>query len=212
MYRLAFLILLLVRVAGLQANDQVIMPADSAWGMQPSDRTVYAQPVRTPSEEQGEVVILLLLLPVFLTVCICIQTYLSTNLLVSGRMQLADQIMREREFSSGLPGLVLHVLFSVSVGSYFGIFFLETVANLLPSSHTWQLLILFTVWPLLYWFRFLVSQVFRLIFRMRSAIGRFRFRADILIETTGFFPVSGSLSSHAVSFSHAGNLAGGFLP
>lgn len=187
MYRLAFLILLLVRVAGLQANDQVIMPADSAWGMQPSDGTVYAQPVRTSSEEQGEVVILLLLLPVFSLFVFAFRPYLSTNLLVSGRMQLADQIMREREFSSGLPGLVLHVLFAVSVGVLLWHLFPEAVASLLPSGHTWQLLILFTVWPLLYWFRFLVSQVFGLIFRMRSAIGRFRFRADILIETTGFF-------------------------
>ena len=73
-------------------------------------------------------------------------------------MQLADQIMREREFSSGLPGLVLHVLFSVSVGVLLGIFFLKPWQALLPSGHTWQLLILFTVWPLLYWFRFLVSR------------------------------------------------------
>ena len=106
--------------------SQVIMPpADSAWGMQPSDGTVYAQPVRTPSEEQGEVVILLLLLPVFSLFVFAFRPYLSTNLLVSGRMQLADQIMREKEFSSGLPGSSCMSCFRCLSSSCFGIFFLE---------------------------------------------------------------------------------------
>ena len=133
-------------VAGLQANDQVIMPADSAWGMQPSDGTVYAQPVRTSSEEQGEVVILLLLLPVFSLFVFAFRPYLSTNLLVSGRMQLADQIMREGNFPADCQAWSCMSCFRCLSGLTLASF-PETVANLLPSGHTWQLLILFTVWP-----------------------------------------------------------------